>query len=251
VLIDDGSTDDTESMVREQIQSLTVIKGDGNWWWAGSLQKGYEWLESKKLSLSDVILIINDDTEFGDDFLERGVTLLKKHEKTLLLAQCHSKQTQQLLDSGVHVNWKRLTFEQASSPEKVNCFSTRGLFLRARDFFEIGGFYPRILPHYLSDYEFTIRAKRMGFALVTNAELKLLLDESATGYHKFTPEYFLNFIAKYFSKKSAANPFDWTVFIALACPWPWKLINWLRVWVGATYWISKSILRSIKPPFRN
>jgi len=43
VLIDDGSKDGTEAMARALVRdtSLTVLRGTGNWWWAGSLQQGY------------------------------------------------------------------------------------------------------------------------------------------------------------------------------------------------------------------
>lgn len=235
VLIDDGSTDETEELVLGLIKSVTVIKGQGDWWWAGSLQQGYRWLKSEKIPLSDMVLIINDDTEFDTDFLENGIALLKKQEKTLLLAQCYNKQTQQLINAGVHVDWRKLMFKQAVIPEQINCLSTRGLFLRVSDFFEIGGFYPRLLPHYLSDYEFTIRAQRRGMKLITDPLLRLRLDEDATGYHQFQDEPFIDFLKKYFSKKSAANPLYWTAFIALASPWRWKFSNLLRVWIEAIY----------------
>ena len=42
VLIDDGSTDGTDQMVREQVENLTVIRGKGEWWWAGCLQQGFD-----------------------------------------------------------------------------------------------------------------------------------------------------------------------------------------------------------------
>lgn len=238
VLIDDGSTDGTEEMVKEQIQSLTVIKGVGNWWWAGSLQQGYKWLKSQDLPLSDVVLIINDDTEFGGDFLERGVALLKKHEKTLLLAQSYSRQTNQLIDAGVHIDWRRLTFKQAVTPEQINCLSTRGLFLRAGDFFEIGGFFPKLLPHYASDYEFTIRAHCKGMKLTTDPTLRLWLDEKATGYHQLDKDVPLfASIKKLFSKKSQPNPISWTFFIILSCPWEWKILNLARIWLYTIYQI--------------
>lgn len=251
VLIDDGSTDGTEGMARGLIQSITIIKGSGDWWWAGSLQQGYRWLKSQKVSSSNIVLIINDDTEFDADFMEKGIAILKKQEKTLLLAQCYNNQTQQFLDAGVHVDWRRLTFKPAATPDQINCLSTNGLFLRVSDFFEVGGFYPRLLPHYLSDYEFSIRAQRKGMKLTTDPLLKVWLDVAATGFHRFEDENFIDFLKKYFSKKSDANPLGWTAFIVLACPWRWKLLNLLRVWKVTIHRIVKSMLMSIKSMAKN
>ncbi|MGE5329735.1 MAG: glycosyltransferase family 2 protein [Deltaproteobacteria bacterium] len=243
VLINDGSTDATEEMVRENIEFLTVLKGKGNWWWAGSLQEGYKWLKSLSIPRDDVVLIINDDTVFETDFLETAMDLINDMKNTLLLAYCYSKQTKQLIDSGVYADWQHLKFEQASAVDKINCLSTRGLFLHIEDFFMIGGFYPRILPHYASDYEFTIRASRKGMSLITVPELKLWVDEVATGYHFVNADSFMTFIKKYFSKKSVQNPLVWTVFIALACPWRWKLQNWFRVWMRTGKTIVKYFLK--------
>ena len=115
-----------------------------------------------------------------------------------------------------------------------DCLSTRGLFLYVKDFKKIGGFYPKLLPHYLSDYEFTIRAKRKGYNLIVNRELKLFVDESQTGYHDVLFEKsYINFIKKYFSKKNPSNPLTWTAFIILAAPLKWKIPILIRVWVVA------------------
>jgi GT2 family glycosyltransferase len=250
ILVDDGSTDGTEEMVRGSISDLTVIKGQGNWWWAGSLQKGYEWLRKNNVPPTDFVLIINDDTQFENDFLEAATNFLTKRSRFLLLAQCYSRQSGQLIDAGVHADLKRLTFEQMPAPDQVNCLSTRGLFLRFSDFTEIGGFHPRLLPHYLSDYEFTLRARRKGMKLMTDPSVKLWLDERATGYHGLKREPLPNQLKKFFSAKSAMNPFAWSAFILLACPWQWKLINLLRVWVERLYYLAGLILTARRPKGR-
>ncbi len=229
VLIDDGSTDGTAEMVREQIRSLTIIRGDGTWWWGGALQEGYKWLRARNPPLTDFVVIMNDDTEFEEYFLETAVAHLREHQKTFLLSQCYGKEDNTLIDAGTHVDWRRFKFERPSDREQINCLSTRGLFFRVKDFYEVGGFRPFLLPHYLSDYEFTIRAHRKKMKLTTDPSVKLWLNISTTGYHRVEDNSFLGAMKTVFTAKSAINPLVLSVFVALACPWRWKFTCWLRI----------------------
>lgn len=233
ILIDDGSIDGTEEMVKQEIKSLTVIKGDGNWWWAGSLQQGYLWLKSHDIALSDLILIINDDSEFECKFLETGLNLLANQKKALLASECYSQQTQELIDAGVNLNWQHNKIEITLQQDQISCFSTKGLFLRWEDFLEIGGFYPHLLPHHAADYEFTIRAFRKGMQPMIDARLKLWSNELTTGYYGIQSEHGWVSLRKLFSKKSAQNPITLTIFVALSCPWRWKAQNWFYIWKSA------------------
>jgi GT2 family glycosyltransferase len=170
-------------MVAAEIRNASFIRGDGNLWWAGSLQKGFDWLVARNVPDEDVVLIINDDSFIEPDFLQTGVDLMAESGDVLLLPQAFCRETNGLLDCGIHVDWRRLKFEPPLSSDEIDCFSTRGLFLRMGAFRRIGGFHPILLPHYLSDYEFTIRAHRKGFRLVCDSRLRLWMDESSTGYH--------------------------------------------------------------------
>ena len=76
ILIDDGSTDGTSEMVRGKIGNLTVLTGKGDWWWAGSLQQGVDWLKDKTLCDDDIVLMVNDDVEIFPDFIATGCALL-------------------------------------------------------------------------------------------------------------------------------------------------------------------------------
>ena len=246
VLIDDGSHDGTVDMVREYIEHLTVIRGEGNWWWAGSLQKGYEWIRENKIGSHDLVVIMNDDTEFGPDFMEIGVSIMGANPGSLLGAQCYSKSSGVLLDGGVRADWQTMRFEQARDAKDINCLSTMGLFMGTHDFLDLGGFYPRILPHFASDYEFTMRAHRKGYRLVTDPSLKLHLREETTWNVEIGKEPFFAFVKNLFSKKSAYNPLVWTVFIALSCPMKWKLLNWYRLWMGTAFIVVSRIFKPVK-----
>ncbi|MCG6535356.1 MAG: glycosyltransferase [Syntrophales bacterium LBB04] len=238
VLLDDGSTDGTGEAAAQLINRLTIVRGKGSWWWAGALQEGFRWLKANQCQPADVVLIINDDTTFEKDFLEIGVDILSRRRSTLLLAQCYSMESGKLLDAGIHADWNWLTFEHATNPDEINCFSTMGLFLYFEDFKRIGGFHPRLLPHFTSDYEFTIRAHRKGLSLMTDPKLKLCLDEKTTWNRPSDGMPFVPLLKTLFSKKSPVNPWVWIAFIALACPWRWKLPNWLRICLNTWYLLA-------------
>ena len=241
ILIDDGSTDGTSEMVRSRIGNLTVLTGKGDWWWAGSLQQGVDWLK-RNAADDDIVVFINDDVTFAPDFLLNGVRLLDQHGG-MVLPQVLNEETGNIEETGVAADLKKLTFRTAESPERINCLPTRGLFMRMSVLRKVGGFFPKLLPHYLSDYEFTIRAHRLGVALTTSPKLTIGFDKGATGYRNLEGESFTDFLKKYFSIKSALNPIYWSTFVLLASPKiyiPWLLI---RVWVRSVREIVRQSLR--------
>ena len=69
VVVDDGSTDSTSELIREQYPETHIISGDGNWWWTKSVNEGI------KFALDQVdcthVLLMNDDTFFEEDYLSR------------------------------------------------------------------------------------------------------------------------------------------------------------------------------------
>jgi GT2 family glycosyltransferase len=148
--------------------------------------------------------------------------------------------SRQLFDGGIHADWKRLKFSLETNPDRINCASTRGLFLSVSDFMALGGFYPRLLPHYASDYEFTVRAYHKGYSLLVDDRLKLYANESATGIHNFKNERtYRGFLKHLFSKKYSLHPLYYSHFIMLACPWPWKIIHVLIIWSSSLWKIVK------------
>lgn len=231
VLVDDGSTDGTADAVRNIVPDVVVIRGAGDWWWARSLERGLSWVREQTPAPNDIVLFINDDVHFEPSFFESGLASLRGRPRTLLLARFGSAASPgDTAETGVHADFTRLTFEVASDPSTINCLSTRGLFVRWQDIQEIGNFRPRVLPHYLSDYEYTIRAHRRGMACVTDESVWLIPRLDTTGFHSFGRLSLRSFIAAFFSRRSAANPITWTAFVIVASPLRWKFINVLRVW---------------------
>lgn len=240
ILIDDGSTDGTSVMVEAKISQLSIIRGRGDWWWAGSLQQGINWLEKSGIDEQNIVMFANDDIVFDADFLATAVALMKDRGG-MLLPQVFDDKVAAPVETGITADIRMLSFKIASSPEQINCLPTRGLFTRFETIKKIGSFYPRLLPHYLSDYEYTIRAGRKGIVLSTSSKLVIRFDDKATGFRSFDNLSLLDFIKRYFSVKSAANPMYWTTFVLLTQPVMPALWHILRIWLSTAKLIVKQV----------
>jgi GT2 family glycosyltransferase len=232
VVIDDGSKDDTVASILKSIPSARVLQGNGSLWWGGSLHKGYQHLADQSIPDDDLVLIANDDIEFDACLLEKIVSYMQKNPNYMVSAMCFSRQTGELLDRGVTVDWRALSFRQADADYKINCLATRCLFMRASAFRKSKGFFPRLLPHYLSDYEFTIRAYQQGATLAVAPEVRIRYDETTTGLHYFEGRGIREYFRWVFSIKSPVNPIYLSSFLLLRCPWRWLPFNLIRVWGG-------------------
>ena len=234
LLIDDGSTDGTADMVKQHIANHTVIRGTGNWWWAGCLQRGLDWLKAINPGPDALVLFINDDVRFAPDYLERAVNVMKNKRGTLLLSQFESSIGDEANETGIYADLRRLSFKVADSPSEINCLSTRGLFGYWADIQRIGGFHPVLLPHYLSDYEYTIRAFRKGLRCETSPDIVVTPNSAISGIRALDDRSFVGAFHTLFSKRSAVNPIYWSTFMLLAASPGQAMRNLARIW-GSTF----------------
>ncbi|MBW4659239.1 MAG: glycosyltransferase [Drouetiella hepatica Uher 2000/2452] len=255
ILIDDGSTDGTAEAAVRLLPSVIVIRGQGDWWWAGGLQQGINWIKSSlEIDQDDIVLMMNDDVHFEEDFIEKGVRKLTSSNGHLLKAEGYSLQTQNLVSRGVRADLWSLKFREADTDEEVNCLDTRGLFMKVSTLLKIGDFYPKFLPHYLSDYEFTIRAYKKGLRLFTDPDVRLWINEQTTGPSHFKELDFLLFFRRYFSKRSVVNPLYYSSFAILSCPKIALPFILLKIWWGgittvikrAVYILYWSMIKKVK-----
>lgn len=223
VLVDDGCTDGTQEMVKSKMADAVILKGDGNLWWGGALHMGYQWLINN-IADDDIVMFANDDTQFESDYLEIAADLINKNPKCMITGCGYNKFTNEQVDGVIHWDFKTGTGSGVLTPtDEGNCASTRSLFLTGEILRETGGFHPKTLPHYGSDYEWTIRAVRNGFRILSFEELKYTFDPGTTGdndLEKLT-------VKKLFSKRSSANPIYKMNFIFLSTP-----VNYLPKRIG-------------------
>ncbi|HPM47923.1 MAG TPA: glycosyltransferase [bacterium] len=233
ILIDDGCIDGTPEMSESLIKNITILKGNGNLWWAGSLHLAYKHLkETHRFQDDDIVLIINDDVFIKPDFLSIAAELFKQNNGRKILSQAIAidKSTGKELP-GVFYDNKAISFEPTKHIDRVNCMSTRGLLLRKSDFTDSGGFHPCILRHYLSDYEFTNRLiSKRNFIPVMEERFVLEFFPETSGFENPTnKDKICNYLSDLFSKKNKSNPIHWIVFIFLTTQFPYNFKNVLKI----------------------
>ena len=168
IVINDGSTDDTELMIKNTFPGTILITGSGNWWWTKCMNAGF--IKAMELE-QDCVLVMNDDVELKADYLK---ILLKDYkelpEKSILGSASVSSKAPHRIESagtGTFKKWKlkfvpyfknfEVIREDFHGIHKTWTLSGRGTLIPVC-VFKLIGFYDERLPQYGSDDEFCIRA---------------------------------------------------------------------------------------------
>lgn len=213
VAVDDGSTDGTAQSVRELFPAAELIAGNGRLFWGGSMQKIYLRLR-ERVADDDVVFYANDDSQFEPDFIALAANALRSRPNDLLTGCGYGVKTGYYLDGPVHFSLENGAVTNPPAGSEGNCASTRALFLTGRVYRELGGFHPILIPHYASDYEYTLRANRRGHRIFSDPSVRYRFTEDTTGDNTHRNLSF----KKIFSKRSKLNPFYKINFFIMVAP---------------------------------
>lgn len=180
VVIDDGSTDGTGQFLAEQTDVVTLT-GDGNLWWGGAIQRGLEWVLAQHPGVEDYVLFQNNDTWFEPGYIQELIDVSRDHGGAAVGSVIHeADRAPPLVSIGPRVDINRLAVwdvlseldpDEASSPKhiyRVDALSGRGTLYPVGLFRRYGLMRPRLLPHYMADYEVAMRFARHGTPLLVS-----------------------------------------------------------------------------------
>lgn len=249
-LVDDGSIDGTLEYIAKNYPKVNVIHGNGNLWWTRSLFEGVNHI-LVKASRNDFVLIVNNDCLFGTRYVTRLVEDGIKNKKAIVGSLIiDGKDKKSVWDAGIKVDWNRGRFyglgpkllsqipRDKLYQKESDTLPTKGTLYPVEVFLKIGNFDKQNLPHYLSDYEFGIRAKRCGFKLLVSYKAKIYNDVKRTGLGDVIPARFsiLTLFALFFSRKSKVNIVDQWNLTRIACPRKYKAKNYLLIFAKMVYY---------------
>lgn len=207
VLIDHGTNDFSKPSVPFP---LTVLKRSSDLWFTGAVNEGLRWILQQPTPSSHV-MILNDDVQLeGHDWLEKMLNACPPNEFV-----CSSARSSDgtLIYSGLSLSRIRFRFvhidqgqSEPSGGEKYesDTLPTRGIVFPFESLEKVGLLNEKDLPQYGSDYEWTTRAKRVGYRLsvLRSASLKTTLNPvsfGVSGRKKYSQPKLLNFFRDLFN----------------------------------------------------
>ncbi len=183
-VVDDGSTDETETWLNEQLDIIS-IKGNGNLFWSGAINLGLKNIV-KNANSNDWLLLINNDVEINPEYVETLFKIAKKNFPAALGSIVKNKNGE-IVSVGPKIFSKSLKIKDLIEDKKifknkklikdVDALSGRGVIYPLKSIKEAGGINQRIFPHYFADYELSLRIKKKGYNLMLSKDVCVFTDE--------------------------------------------------------------------------
>jgi len=177
LVVNDGSTDDTAKWLADQ-DDIEVLNGDGSLFWGGAVDLAVRHLKTKAVA-EDWVLLMNNDTTVADDFVQHLLDAAQANAPAAVGSVIRDEADHaRLLSIGARVDaWRLLTrdlLDNAGSQRvsdatvEVDALSGRGALFPMASLIAAGGMRPRALPHYLADYEVSLRVRKRGWRLLVS-----------------------------------------------------------------------------------
>lgn len=221
IVVDDGSTDGTDIMIQEEFPAVVLLKGDGNLWWTEATNWGVRYAqEHQDLRDENFVLTLNDDTRVQPDYLQSMLTAYHKHKPCLIGSPSvdidnpdkleYAGTTFELyLAGGKHIaenfNYSYQELVKQAAYVESDSLPGRGTLIPIRVFDQVGLYDSKNYIHYMSDIEFSVRARKAGYRLIVNTQSLVYEYVSATGIQVEKKVSLRDFINGFTSIKSPTN----------------------------------------------
>lgn len=192
VIVVDGSTDGTIEMLAIDFPDVHIVYGDGTWWYTRSMNEGFKYVINNLKS--NFILCLNDDIRLSENYINNLFICSKKLNSKFILGSLSLNDTNPITIafSGIKkINrffditqhyipmLSEVNNEKLSGCKDSKLLPGRGLLIPIEAIKELNGFDPFFF-QYQSDYDFCLRAQKIGYNCFISYDAKLFSDMALT-----------------------------------------------------------------------
>jgi GT2 family glycosyltransferase len=204
-LVDDGSTDGTASSVKELFPQVKVIKGTGNLYWNRGMHLA--WINAAKNKEYDYFMLLNDDT-----FLKENAVydlLQYQNKNSVVSGSTQNNENSQEFSYGGFRNKVGVI----PNGEFQHCDYTQGnILLISKIAFQTVGFIDPIYHHAFGDYDYTLRAKKLGVDVVIGPNWSGYCEKNVIPQIWINADKLTKRIKHYYSPLSGHSPVELFIF---------------------------------------
>lgn len=170
IVVDDGSSDNTAGLVRQEFPEVTILPGDGSLWWTGGIAFGSAHAFTQGAA---AVVWLNDDCQPEPGTLERLLAEVEQHPDAVVGPACVDASSGQPVASGF--KGRRVVCARDGETLDVDGLSGFCVAVPRRVWETLGPPDSRRFPHYAGDTAYSLRASQAGFRvrLLGDARVRL------------------------------------------------------------------------------